>query len=260
MDYIEKMAKKEKPKMLLCGYTAYARTIDFKRFGEIARDVGAIAFADVSHIAGLIAGGAHPSPFPHMDVVMTTTHKTLLGARGAIIMCKEKYAKQIDRAVFPGVQGGPHNHSIAGKAVAFKEALKPEFKEFAQQVVKNAKALAESLMKNGIRVVSGGTDNHLVLADLTDTGVTGTEAASALNKAYIILNKNMVPFDKSTPFNPSGIRMGTPSITQRGFKEEECKRIGELIAKIVKNHTDEQLIKNAKEEILEMTKKFPGYE
>lgn len=259
MDDVRKIAEKEKPKIIISGATAYPREFDFKAFHEIAQEVGAYSMADISHIAGLIAGGVHQSPFPFTDVVTTTTHKTLCGPRGAIIMCKEKYAKDIDKAVFPGLQGGPHDHQIAAKAVAFGEALKPGFKEFAKQVVKNAKALAESLMDNGIKLVSDGTDNHLVLADLTNKGVTGKEAETALDNAGITLNKNMVPYDTRSPFDPSGIRMGSPALTTRGMKEEEMKQIGEWIAKIIDNINDEALIKKIKSEILELTKNFPLY-
>lgn len=273
MEVVRKQAIAEQPKMIVSGATAYPRTIDFKQFAEIAAEVGAYSMVDMSHIAGLIAGGAHQSPFPETDVVMTTTHKTLCGPRGAIILSKindtlkEKYhpdskltmAQRIDKAVFPGLQGGPHNHAIAGKAVAFGEALKPEFKNFAAQIVKNAKALAESLTENGIRLVSGGTDNHLILADLTPLNVTGQEAETALDRAGITMNKNTVPYDTRGPFNPSGIRMGTPALTCRGMKESEMREIGCWIAKVVKNHTDESTIKSVKEKVLDMTKQYPMY-
>jgi glycine hydroxymethyltransferase len=259
-DKVEEIAKKEKPKIILSGATAYSRIIDFKRFAEIAESVGAISMADISHIAGLIAGGVHPSPFPFTDVVTTTTHKTLRGPRSAIIMCKEKYAKQIDRAVFPGMQGGPHDNVTAAKAVAFKEALQPEFKAYAKQIVKNAKALAEVLIQNGITVVSGGTDNHLILCDLSPLGVPGKVAEAALDEANITVNKNMVPYDKRSPFDPSGIRLGTPTVTSRGMKESEMKIIGEGIAKVVKNPDDKSVKEKVKKDILALTKRFPIYE
>ncbi|MFA6888313.1 MAG: serine hydroxymethyltransferase [Candidatus Woesearchaeota archaeon] len=273
MDVVRKQAIAEQPKMIVSGATAYPRTIDFKQFAEIAQEVGAYSMVDMSHIAGLIAGDAHESPFPHTDIVMTTTHKTLCGPRGAMILSKiedpykEKYhpeskfnmAQRIDKAVFPGLQGGPHNHAIAGKAVAFGEALKPEFKNFAQQIVKNAKVLANSLMDNGIRLVSGGTDNHLILADLTPLGVTGQEAETALDRAGITMNKNSIPYDTRGPFNPSGIRMGTPALTCRGMKESEMKEIGVWIAEVIKNHTNENKLKSVKEKVLDLTKQYPMY-
>ncbi len=259
-DFIRKLALEEKPKMIVSGATAYPREIDFQRFHEIAEEVQAISMADISHIAGLIAGKAHPSPFPFTDLVMTTSHKTLRGPRGAIIMCKEKFAQAVDKAVFPGMQGGPHEHQIASKAVILGEALKPEFQNYAKQIVKNAKAMAQYLMENGIRLVSGGTDNHLILADTMSVGVTGKLAEEALDKALITVNKNAIPFDSRKPFDPSGIRLGSPAITSRGMKESECKFIGELIAKVVKNHSNEQVISRVREDVLELTKRFPMYE
>lgn len=259
IDYkkMREIALKEKPKMIVSGASAYPRTIDFKKIQEIAEEVGAIHFADVSHIAGLIAAGVHPSPFPYTDIVMTTTHKTLRGPRGAIIMCKEKYAKAIDKAVFPGCQGGPHEHIIAAKAICFKEALMPEFKIYANQIIKNAKALAETLIQEGFELVSGGTDNHLILIDLTNKNITGKQAETALDKARITCNANMVPFDTKSPFNPSGIRLGTPAITTRGMKEEEMKKIGKWISEVVDNFEDETVLKRVKSEVEELTAKFP---
>ncbi|MEK6967014.1 MAG: serine hydroxymethyltransferase [Nanoarchaeota archaeon] len=261
LDYeaIRELAIKEKPKLIISGYTAYPRTIDFKKFSEIAEEVGAISMVDMSHIAGLIAGGVHPSPFPFTDVVMTTTHKTLRGPRGAMILCKEKYAQQIDKAVFPGMQGGPHDNNTAAKAVAFGEALKPEFKTYAQQIVKNSKTLAKELQKYGFRLVSGGTDNHLILVDLQNKKVTGKEAEAALDKARITLNKNMVPFDPRSPFDPSGIRLGTPAITSRGMKEEEMKQIGAFMNDAINNFKDEQKLKSIGDEVTKLTNKFPIY-
>jgi len=256
-DTIRKLALKEKPKLIVSGATAYPRTIDFKEFQKIADEAGAIHMADISHIAGLIAAGLHPSPFPFTDVVTTTTHKTLRGPRGAIIMCKEKYAHQIDSAVFPGMQGGPHNNVIAAVAVALGEALKSDFKVYIKQVIKNAKALANELEKQGLRLVTGGTDNHLILVDLTNTGCTGKEAEAALEEANIVVNKNMIPFDKRTPFNPSGIRIGTPAITSRGMKVNEMKEIGRMIASVIKNHNNKAVKNKIKKEVLELCKKFP---
>jgi len=256
-DKIRELALKEKPKIIISGATAYPRIIDFKKFQEIAEEIGAIHVADIAHIAGLIAAGVHPSPFPFTDVVTTTTHKTLRGPRGAMIMCKEKYAPQIDRAVFPGMQGGPHNHTTAAIGVALGEALKPDFKQYAEQTVKNAKALAKELEKQGLRLATGGTDNHLILIDLTKAGCTGKEAETALDQANITVNKNMVPFDKRSPLDPSGIRIGTPAITTRGMKEPEMKLIGKMIGDVVKNWNDKTVIEKVKKQVLELCKKFP---
>lgn len=260
MDEVRKLAREEKPKIIVSGATAYPRIIDFKQFAEIAEEVGAISMSDISHIAGLVAAGVHPSPFPYTDIVTTTTHKTLCGPRGAIIMCKEKFAKQIDKAVFPGMQGGPHNHQIAAKAVAFGEALKPDFKNYAKQIVKNAKALAESMINQGIDLISGGTDNHLILADLTSKKVSGKDAEAALDKAGITVNKNTIPYEPRSPFDPSGIRLGTPAITSRGMKEKEMKYIGELIGKVIDNYNNDEVLKKTKQDVIELTKKFPLYE
>ncbi|UCG95944.1 MAG: serine hydroxymethyltransferase [archaeon] len=264
MDAIRKIAQKEKPKMIVSGYTAYPRKINFREFHKIAREVGAYSMADIAHIAGLVAGGAHPSPLPFTDVVTTTTHKTLRGPRSAIILCRKELAKKIDSSVFPGIQGGPHEHTIAAKAVAFGEAMKPEFKVYAKQIVKNAKVLAETLMDNGIKLVSNGTDNHLILIDLINTKSVGKEGmgkecADALEEAGIVTNANTIPFDPSTPFRPSGIRLGTPVLTTRGMKEPEMKQIGEWMAKILKNHKDKALIKKTKEEVLGLCRRFVFY-
>ena len=258
-DEVRKIALAEKPKILLSGATAYPRKIDFKAFAEIAEEAGAISMADIAHIAGLIVGGVHPSPFPFTDVVTTTTHKTLRGPRGAMIMCKERFAQAIDKAVFPGMQGGPHEHAIAAKAVAFREAAKPEFKEYAHQIVKNAKALAGALMAHGFTLVSGGTDNHLILIDLTQRGVTGKEAEASLDKAGITVNKNTVPYDTRSPFDPSGIRLGTPTITTRGMKESEMKHVADLINKAINNHKDDAALKKVREEVKELCRHFPVY-
>ncbi|MBT3865199.1 serine hydroxymethyltransferase [Candidatus Peregrinibacteria bacterium] len=256
-DEIERQAMEHKPKMIVAGFTAYPQDIDWKRFAEICEKCGAISMADISHTAGLIAGGALENPVPYFDVVMTTTHKTLRGPRGAMIMCKQKLAKAIDRAVFPGLQGGPHEHIIAAKAVAFGEALKPEFKEYAQQVKKNAKALAARLIEHGFELVSGGTDTHLILVDLTNKEVPGKEAQVALDRVGITLNKNTVPFDQRSPFDPSGIRMGTPAVTTRGMKEEEMERIGDWINEVITNIKDEEMFPRVQKEIEEMCLKFP---
>jgi glycine hydroxymethyltransferase len=254
---VRQLAKEHKPKIIQAGYTAYPRVVDFKQFREICDEVGAYLFVDMSHFAGLVAGGAYPSPVPYADVIMTTTHKTLRGPRGAMIMCKEELARQIDKAVFPGLQGGPHEHSIAAKAVCFKEALKPEFKDYAHQIVKNAKAL-ENHMKDEIRLVSGGTDSHLLLADL-EQKVTGKEAEAALDESGITLNKNTIPYDSRKPFDPSGIRFGTPTLTSRVMKEKEMETVAELILKVVKNHKDESVKKQVRQEVLELCSKFPIY-
>lgn len=256
-DKVEAMAVEHKPKMIVAGFTAYPRDIDWKRFRAICDKVGAIAMADISHTAGLIAGKALENPVPYFDVVMTTTHKTLRGPRGAMIMCKEKYAKDIDRAVFPGLQGGPHENVIAAKAVAFGEALKPEFQEYAKQIIKNAGHLATKLTEYGFTLVSGGTDTHLILVDLTNKGVPGKEAQVALDRVGITLNKNTIPFDPNPPFNPSGIRLGTPAVTTRGMKEPEMERIAGWINEVITNIKDEAMYTRVKKEIEEMCMKFP---
>ncbi len=258
-DVIEKQALLEKPKMIVAGATAYPRTIDFKRFAEIAEKVGAIAFADIAHIAGLVVAGAHPSPFPMFDVVSTTTHKTLRGPRSAIIMCKEKYAKAIDKAVFPGLQGGPHDHINAAKAVAFGEALTPEFKTYAHQIVKNARALADQLNAEGLRLVTGGTDNHLILVDLRSMNVTGQQAENALDQANITVNKNTIPYDPRSPFDPSGIRLGTPTLTSRGMKESEMKQVGQFMARAIKGWDKPSELQAVKSGVLDLCKQFPIY-
>lgn len=273
MDAIRKMALQEKPKLIVSGFTAYPRTIDFKAFHQIAEEAGAYSMADISHIAGLIAGKVHPSPFPFTDIVTTTTHKTLRGPRSAIIMSKtedrlkDKYfpeirkslAQRIDSAVFPGLQGGPHQHAIAAKALAFQEAMQPEFETYAEQIIRNAKVLAETLMGQGIKLVSDGTDNHLILIDLTRTiqGIgRGKEVAVALEEAGIITNANTVPFDPSTPFRPSGIRLGTPALTTRGMKESEMVEIGLLIAKVIHNLGNSSLGFKIKENVKELCDQF----
>lgn len=257
MEKVRKMAHEHKPKMIVAGFTAYPRDVEWKKFKEIADEVGAITMADISHTSGLVAAGVLESPVPYFDVVMSTTHKSLRGPRGAIIMCKEKYAKAIDRAVFPGLQGGPHEHIIAGKAIAFKEALDPSFKEYAMQVKKNAHHLAEKLMEKGFKLISDGTDTHLILIDLTNKGVTGAEAQNALDEVGITLNKNTVPEDTRSPFDPSGIRLGTPAVTTRGMKEAEMEKIAEWMQQTIENHSNEEVLKKVKEEVRSMCVQFP---
>lgn len=234
-DELERIVKESKPKMIVAGASAYPRTIDFERFSKIAKENGAILMVDMAHIAGLVAAGEHPSPVPYADVVTTTTHKTLRGPRGGMILCKQEYAKQIDKGVFPGTQGGPLMHIIASKAVSFKEALQPEFKTYQHQIIKNAQALASQITKNGLRLVSGGTDNHLMLVDVYQNGkgITGKEAEALLDRAHITANKNTIPFETLSPFKTSGIRLGTPAITSRGMTEADCKVIGDLVSKVI---------------------------
>ncbi len=257
MDEIGEIAKKNKPKLIIAGYTAYPRKIDWKAFKEIADQTGAVLMADIAHIAGLIAGGSHESPVPYFDVITTTTHKTLRGPRGAMIMCKKKYAKDIDRAVFPGLQGGPHDNTTAAKAVAFGEALQPEFKDYAAQVVNNARALAAKLTEFGFELVTGGTDNHLILIDLTNKDIPGKIAQEALDKAGITLNKNTVPFDPRSPFDPSGIRLGTPALTTRGMKEREMHKIASFMASALEKHEDDEHLNRIKNEVHDLCKNFP---
>ncbi|MDD5652445.1 MAG: serine hydroxymethyltransferase [Candidatus Moranbacteria bacterium] len=262
IDYeaLEKMAKKEKPKMMLAGFSAYTRQINYRRFTQIAKKVGAITMFDIAHIAGLIAGGALPNPVPYFDIVTTTTHKTLRGPRGGMIMCKKKYAQAIDKATFPGFQGGPHMNNIAAKAVAFGEALKPSFKTYARQVIKNAKVLEKELKKYGFKIMFGGTDNHMVLADVFGSkGVSGKEAEEALDKVGITVNKNMIPDDPRKPLDPSGIRIGTPAVTTRGMKEKEIKKISNWINAAIENHNDDEILKIIHREVKLLCKKFPLY-
>lgn len=255
-DQMLALAKECKPKIILSGFTAYPRIIDFKKVSEIAKEVGAISMADISHISGLVIAGVHPSPFPFMDVVTTTTHKTLRGPRGAMIFCKQELKEKIDKGVFPGMQGGPHEHAIAGIAVALKEAQKPEFKEYAEQTVKNSKALAKALMDEGLKLMSGGTDNHLMIINLTDFGKgKGFFVEKALEAAEISVNKSTVPNEPSVPYYPSGIRLGTPAVTSRGMKEKEMEAAGKLIAKVVKEFAPMDM-PETKEERNETAKKF----
>lgn len=254
---IEKLAKKYKPKIIVSGATAYPRIIKFKKFHQIAQSVGALSMADISHIAGLIIGKVHPSPLPFTDIVTTTTHKTLRGPRGAMILCKKKYAQMIDKTVFPGMQGGPHNHTTAAIAVALHEASTLLFKKYAAQIVKNAKTLAQTLKNEGIALISGGTDNHLMLVDLTNTELTGKQAEAILEHVGIYVNKNMIPYDSRSPFNPSGIRLGTPALTSRGFRENDMKIVGKLIANIIHTPDSRQVLQKTKKIVKELTKKHP---
>ena len=254
---IEELAKKNKPKMIISGATAYPREIDFKAFGEIAKNVGAYHLSDTAHISGLIVAGIHQSPVPFADIVSTTTHKTLRGPRGGMLLCKGEHAAKVDKAVFPGLQGGPHMHTITGIAVAMAEADTPEFVEYAKQVVKNARRLAEKLLEYGFDLVSGGTDNHLLLIDLRNKGVAGKKYAKALDRAKIVSNYNTIPGDPAPPFNPSGLRMGTPSITTRGMKEEQMDCIADFMKRVVENIDNETVIEEVGKEVLMLCSQFP---
>jgi glycine hydroxymethyltransferase len=255
---VRALAKEARPKIIVCGATAYPRLFDFKAFGEIAKEVDAYFLADIAHIAGLIAAGAHPSPAPYADVITTTTHKTLRGPRGAMIMCRGEFAQSVDRAVFPALQGGPHDHTTAAIAVALKEAASPEFKEYGVQVVRNAKALAGELLERGFDLVSGGTDNHLVLIDLTNKGVFGKKASKALDRAGIVVNANTVPYDPRKPFSPSGIRIGSPAVTSRGMKEPEMRRIVAWMDEVIANADDEQALERIRNEVRDFCVAFPA--
>lgn len=258
MDEVEAIAVREKPKMILAGFSAYSRSLDWKRFREIADKVGAYLFADVAHIAGLIAGKQLENPVPYCDVVSTTTHKTLRGPRGAMIMCREQFASAIDKAVFPGVQGGPHDHINAAKAVAYGEALRPEFRTYAADVIANARSLAAALTEKGYRIVSGGTDNHLMLVDVFGSkGVTGKEAEHALERAGISINKNMIPFDGRKPLDPSGIRLGTPALTTRGAGEGDMRTVADLIDEALVKRGDESALADVREKVKKFSLKFP---
>jgi glycine hydroxymethyltransferase len=256
-DLIRDLAKKHRPRIIISGATAYPRMIDFKTFGEIAREVGAYHVSDIAHIAGLVVAGIHQSPVPHADIVSTTTHKTLRGPRGGMLLCKAELADKVDRAVFPGLQGGPHMHTITAIAVALAEADTPEFVAYAQQIVKNAKALAEELLKYGFNLVSGGTDNHLILIDLRNKGIPGKKLAKALDRARIVTNYNTIPGDQAPPFNPSGLRLGTPAITTRGFKEPEARQVAAFIAKVAENVDNEPVIEQVGKEVLLLCSQFP---
>ncbi len=259
IDYeeVRELALKVKPKLIVTGASAYSRIIDFKKFREIADEVGAYLMCDMAHIAGLIAAGLHPSPVEYCDFVTSTTHKTLRGPRGGIVLCKEQYAKELDKHLFPGIQGGPLMHVIAGKAVCFGEALQPEFKEYALQVIKNCKVLAETLQEEGFRIVSGGTDNHVMLVDVMSKGITGKEAEKLLDEVCITCNKNSIPFDTQKPFVTSGIRLGSAAMTTRGFKEAQFKQLGQWIARTINNRDNKEELEKIREEVLECTKKYP---
>jgi glycine hydroxymethyltransferase len=258
MDAVRDLALSSRPKILFCGGTAVPRTIDFAGFAEIAGEVGALMVADVSHLAGLIAGGAHPSPIPHADVVMTTTHKTLRGPRGALLMCREEHAKAIDRAVFPGLQGGPHQHQTAAIAATLGEALAPEFSTYAHDIVANSKALAEALIDRGFDLVSGGTDNHLILLDVTTKGLSGKQVATALARAGIVTNANAIPFDPRKPFDPSGVRIGTPAVTTRGLQEDHMAQVAEWMNEVVASADDDTVADRVRAEVHELMGRFPA--
>lgn len=260
-DALEKKAEECKPKLIVAGASAYARIIDFPRLADIAHKVGAYLMVDIAHIAGLVAAGLHPSPVPYADVVTTTTHKTLRGPRGGMILCKDaEFGKQFNKAVFPGVQGGPLMHVIAAKAVALGEALRPEFKEYAKQIIKNAQALAETLQADGFRIVSGGTDTHLMLVDLTSKGITGKEAQTVLDEVNITSNRNTIPFEPRSPFVTSGIRLGSPALTTRGFKEDDMREVGNIIALVLNDITNEEKKEEARRRVAALCEKYPLYE
>jgi glycine hydroxymethyltransferase len=254
---VEKLVKEHKPKLIVCGATAYSRTIDFERFAKIAHDNNALLMADIAHIAGLVAAGVHPSPFGLADVITTTTHKTLRGPRSAVIFCKEVHAKAIDRAVFPGLQGGPHDHTTAGKAICFKEAMTPEFNDYAAQIIKNAQRLASELSSRGYRVVTGGTDNHLLLLDLQKAGISGQEAQETLDLVNITLNKNTIPYDPNPPMKPSGVRLGTPAITSRGLKEEDMVKVADFMDRALKAKNDKKALAAIQQEVIAFASSFP---
>jgi len=258
-DEIEQLAREHQPRLIVCGASAYPRIIDFERIAVIARSVGAYSMADIAHIAGMVAAGLHPSPVRHMDFVTTTTHKTLWGPRGGLIMCRKPYARDLDRMVFPGTQGGPLVHMIAAKAVCLLEALKPEFALYQRQILTNARVLARTLLGQGFRLVSGGTDNHLMLVDVFGRGITGVEAEQALEKASITVNKNVIPFDKNPPLVASGIRIGTPAVTSRGMQEREMEIIGELIAAVLRSPSDEAVRREVRQSVLKLAEQFPLY-
>lgn len=257
-DVIRKKAIEVQPKLIIAGHSAYPRIPDFAKFREIADEVGALFMVDMAHFSGLVAGGVHPSPVPYADVVTTTTHKSLRGPRGAMILCKEKHAVAIDKAVFPGVQGGPHDNTTAAIAVALREASSESFKEYAGQVVKNAKTLAAALIEKDFKLITGGTDNHLMLVDITTKGLSGKQAAKALDKAGIVLNYNAIPYDPRKPFDPSGIRMGTPALTSRGFKEEQMLVVADLIEQVIKNYEDDEFLAATAKKVADMCKDYPA--
>jgi len=258
-DDLEKLAEKERPKMIIGGGSAYPRIIDFVRMRQIADKVGAIYLVDMAHFAGLVAGGAHPSPVPHAHIVTSTTHKTLRGPRAGMILCQQDYAAAIDKVVFPGMQGGPLVHIIAAKAVCFREAMQPDFRDYARQVVANAKVLADTLAAEGFRIISGGTDTHLMLVDVFSKGMLGSEAEKALDRAGITVNKNAIPFDTNPPMKPSGIRIGTPALTTRGMKEADMRQVGRWISEVLHNRTDDAVLAKIRKQVLELADTFPLY-
>jgi len=258
-DDLEKVAEKERPKMIIGGGSAYPRIIDFARMRQIADKIGALYLVDMAHFAGLVAGGMHPSPVPHAQIVTTTTHKTLRGPRAGMILCKQEFAAAIDKTVFPGMQGGPLVHIIAAKAVCFHEAMQPEFHDYARQIVANAKVLAETLAAEGFRIISGGTDTHLMLVDVFSKGMLGSEAERALDQAGITVNKNAIPFDTNPPMKPSGIRIGTPALTTRGMKEAEMRQIGHWISEALHHRTDAAVLAKIRKQVLQMAESFPLY-
>ena len=258
-DEFRKIVLESKPKLIIAGGSAYSRQIDFKKMADVAHEVGAIFMVDMAHFAGLVAAGLHPNPVEYADIVTTTTHKTLRGPRGGMILCKEEYAKAIDKSVFPGIQGGPLMHVIAAKAVAFGEALQPEFKEYAEQVIKNAKVLAAELMSKGLTIVSGGTDTHVMLVDVRNTGLTGKEAEHLLDEIGITANKNTIPFDPASPFVTSGVRLGTPALTTRGLKEDDMKEIADIIAVVLQNPEDTAKHQDAAKRVVALCEKYPLY-
>ncbi|HYL12274.1 MAG TPA: serine hydroxymethyltransferase [Terriglobales bacterium] len=258
-DDLERLAEKERPKLIIGGGSAYPRIIDFARMRQIADKVGAIYLVDMAHFAGLVAGGVHPSPVPHAQIVTSTTHKTLRGPRAGLILCKTQYAAAVDKTVFPGIQGGPLVHIIAAKAVCFQEAMQPSFREYARQIVSNAKVLADTLSAEGYHIISGGTDTHLMLVDVFSKGMLGSEAEKALGQAGITVNKNAIPFDTNPPMKPSGIRIGTPALTTRGMKEPEMRQIGQWISEVLHNRTDASLLARVRKQVLDMAEAFPLY-
>lgn len=257
MEEVRKIALREKPKMIVAGYSAYSREIEWEKFKEIADEVGAFTFADIAHTAGLIAGGQMKSPVPFFDVISTTTHKTLRGPRGAMIMCREEFAAQVDKAVFPGMQGGPHDHINAAKAVAFGEALKPEFKEYAKQTIKNAQAMADEFIKRGYKVISDGTDNHLIVVDMTSKDITGKEAETIFDRIGVSVSRSTIPNDTNPPMNPSGVRFGTPAITTRGLKEAETRKLVEWMDLAVQNRENIEILEDIKKEVEGVCREFP---
>jgi glycine hydroxymethyltransferase len=258
-DQMQKLAEENRPKLIICGASAYSRIIDFKRIREIADSVGALMMADIAHIAGLVVAGLHPSPVPYADFVTTTTHKTLRGPRAGLVLCREKYAKDLDRALFPGIQGGPLVHVIAAKAVAFREAASDEFKDYQGRILENAKTLCDSVRSAGFRIVSGGTDNHLFMTDVFSKGITGKDGEKMLENANITVNKNTIPFDQNKPMVASGLRIGTPAVTTRGMGEREMNRIGELLVRVLDSNGDETVISEVKSKVLELCREFPVY-